>query len=192
MSSRNTWESRHARSSQVAPPSAFVARRARSLVKNRTAGAAPPLALDLAAGAGRHSIYLRTLGYRVVALDFSRNALGAIAGEEPSVCCVQADALALPFDESTFDLIVQTRFLERAIFGPLARLLRPGGHLLVETFGVGQHERTGHPRREFCLEPGELVRLCCDAGLEVLEEPEPGDPAEMGGPVLESAVAVRP
>lgn len=192
MSARNTWESRHARSSQVAPPSEFVARSARASVKDRTAGADPPLALDLAAGAGRHSVYLRALGYRVVALDFSRNALRTIAGEEPSVCCVQADALALPFDQPTFDLIVQTRFLERAIFGPLARLLRPGGHLLVETFGVGQHDRTGHPRREFCLEPGELGRLCRDAGLEVLEETEPGDLAETSGPILEAAVAVRP
>ena len=192
MSSRDTWETRYAESAPVAPPSAFVDREARAVLETFGPTGRTPLALDLACGNGRHSIHLRKIGFRVVALDFSRNALTSLIQKEASLWCVAADALALPLRESVFDLIVQTRFLERRIFRSLGRLLRPRGRLVVETFALGQHELTGHPRREFCLEPEELDRLCRDAGLRVIEPSEAGGEEEIGGALLESAVAERP
>ncbi|MFN8601340.1 MAG: class I SAM-dependent methyltransferase [Candidatus Binatia bacterium] len=128
-------------------------------------------ALDVACGSGRHAALLAELGFRTVAFDHASEACRRVAQENPRVRVVVADASAPPFHDATFALIVQTRFLDRAILPDLFRVLRPGGVLAIETFLVAQHETTGHPRREFCLEPGELERLCRAAWspIEVLE-----------------------
>jgi len=160
-SERERWEARHAQSGAVAAPSGFVVRHARRIADAaRARGARGLRALDLAAGGGRHARLLAALGYRVVALDFSLVALRRLAAAEPAVRALCADATRLPLGRESFDLIVQTCFLERAILPALAASLAGGGTLVLETFLVDQFERSGHPRREFCLERGELVRLC--------------------------------
>jgi len=97
------------------------------------------------------------------------------------VHAVAADALALPFRTTSFAVIVQTLFLERAIFPALFSLLAPGGVLVAETFLLAQHEATGHPRREFCLAPGELVRLCTDGGATRVLDAHEGPVPTAGG-----------
>ncbi len=129
-------------------------------------------ALDVACGSGRHAILLAEHGFRTVAFDHAVAACRRLADDDARVCCVVADAARLPFRDTSFAMIVQTRFLDRAIVPDLLRLLVRGGLLVVETFLVAQHEATGHPRREFCLEPGELEALCRGADVEVVEQRE--------------------
>ncbi len=57
----------------------------------------------------------------------------------PDVAVVQGDAFALPFGDGWFDVVATFRFIhlfavqrQRALLCELARVLRPGGHLLVE------------------------------------------------------------
>ena len=166
MTDRTTWSERHERGAPASPPSPFVRERAQAI-----AALSPhPRALDLACGAGRHARLLAELGFETIALDFALPALRRIRDREPRVLAVAADATRLPLAEDCFDLVVQTCFLDRALFPSLARLLRPGGVLVAETFARAQFEATGHPRREFCVEPGELARLCGPdgAGLEIV------------------------
>lgn len=167
MRHRADWQARHRARPMRSAPSAFVVRHAGELAR-RSPGAR---ALDVACGSGRHTALLAELGFRTVAFDHASAACARVARENPRVDVVVADASALPFHDATFALIVQTRFLDRAILPDLFRLLRPGGVLLIETFLVAQHEATGHPRREFCLEAGELEKLCRAAPyrIEVLE-----------------------
>ncbi|HEX5201369.1 MAG TPA: class I SAM-dependent methyltransferase [Actinoplanes sp.] len=93
--------------------------------------------LELGAGAASGARWLAGQGAEVVAMDLSAGMLRqARAGEERSgvrVPLVQADALALPFAESVFD-VVCTAFGaipfvsdSGAAMGEVARVLRPGG-----------------------------------------------------------------
>jgi SAM-dependent methyltransferase len=177
---------RHARHGPPALPSPFVERHAR-----RLAAAGVGRALDLASGSGRHARVLHALGFTTFALDFSRTALARLHGELPAVRALQADALALPIRPERFVLIVQTRFLERVILPELARALVRGGTLLVETFLVDEFERSGHPRREYCLERGELAGLCSapGVGLTIDEVRETSTPGGADEPFLASIAA---
>lgn len=163
MSDRATWERRHRARPERAPASAFVAAHVENVAR-RARGA---WAVDVACGSGRHTALLLQHGFRAVALDRSHEACRRVAEEQPNAHAVVADASALPLRAGTFALVVQTLFLDRAIVGDLLRLLARGGVLLAETFLVAQHEATGHPRREFCLEPDELAALCRDGGVDV-------------------------
>jgi SAM-dependent methyltransferase len=141
-------------------------------------------AADLAAGSGREAVHLAGQGFAVEAWDIAPEALeraAALAAREgvafeTVVCDLEAPDVALP--AGRYALIVCFRFLHRPLFPAIAEALAPGGHLVYETFRVGQ-ERFGKPRRpRFLLEPGELARAF--PGLEILRHEEP-DPA--GGPL---------
>ncbi len=116
--------------------------------------------LDLACGAGRHTRYLRGLGYRVVAADFDVSRIGDL-GADAAVEIVEADleGSPWPFEGRRFDGIVVTNYLHRPLLPLLADALAPGGVLIYETFAKG-HEQYGRPRNpDFLLEPGELERV---------------------------------
>ncbi len=109
-----------------------------------TARAARPAGgqvLDVAAGPGNVAIELIRQGAReVVALDLSLNMLreGARRGY-PSVRWVNADALRLPFGDDTFDACTISFGLRNvtdppAAIAEFARVLRPGGRLVVCEF----------------------------------------------------------
>lgn len=163
MSDRERWQARHRGLPPRPAPSAFVAAQAERVARAARGGRA----LDLACGSGRHAALLREQGFCTVALDHAAAACRRVADEVPGAHAVIAEAAALPFRANSFALVVQTLFLDRTIFPGLVAVLAPRGVLLVETFLVAQHETTGHPRREFCLEPGELRRLCTETGVAV-------------------------
>lgn len=163
VSDRARWEVRHGERPERDAPSPFVERHVAELARRSRGGRA----LDVACGSGRHAILLAEHGFRTVAFDLAQSACKRLLHDAPNVRTVVADAGSLPFRATTFALIVQTRFLDRALLPHLIRLLAPGGVLLIETFLVAQHEATGHPRREFCLEPGELEILCRGAGIAI-------------------------
>jgi hypothetical protein len=54
-------------------------------------------------------------------------------------------------------------YLYRPLFPQLIKALKPGGVILYETFLLENHLHRQHPRRkEFCLEPNELLTLLRD------------------------------
>jgi SAM-dependent methyltransferase len=139
---------------------------------------------DLACGDGRHALPIAALGHEVVLVDFAERAVrlgvdrgGAIGGLHGVV----ADTLALPFGAGVFDAIVIVHFLERALFSHLARLLRPGGRLIVETFTTRHLDlvaagRARGPRNPaYMLVPGELPRLVAPLRVDEYVETEAMD-----------------
>lgn len=93
-------------------------------------------ALDLACGSGR---YLRQLAQggarRVVAMDFCMPMLRQVAAAQ-RVC---ADMMALPFTDSSFDVVISGLALGHASdvqlwMTEVARVLTPGGTLLYSDF----------------------------------------------------------
>jgi SAM-dependent methyltransferase len=135
----------------VSAPSPWVVRFARRIRENGTV-------LDLAAGSGRHARYLRTLGFRISAVDVDVSGMNDLRGND-EIELVEADleSNSWPFPNRRFDGIVVTNYLHRPLFPVLAASLAPGGVLIYETFAEG-HEKHGRPRNpDFLLREGELL-----------------------------------
>jgi tellurite methyltransferase len=150
-------------------------------------------ALDVAAGAGREAVYLALQGYEVEARDRDPDALARAAAladrHGVSISTVVTDLerepAALP--AGRFRLIVCFRYLHRPLFAQIERALAPGGHLIYETYRLGQ-EKLGRPRRErFLLRPGELESAFPGLVVEHYAELEPS-----GGPVTARLRARKP
>ncbi len=121
------------------------------------------LALDVAAGTGRHSVALGRAGFKVLAIDYAEAALRTLQSiaraEQLSVWPLAADLAELPLPRARFDAILNTNFLDRALVPRLIEALRPGGALLFDTFLIDQ-AATGHPRNpDFLLQHYELREM---------------------------------
>ncbi|OAR24009.1 hypothetical protein A8W25_16210 [Streptomyces sp. ERV7] len=107
--------------------------------------AAPgPRALDLGAGAGRHTLWLAHHGWRVTAVDFSAAALQRTrrqaAAEEVEVTTVLADLASYEPPQDTFGLALITYVhieppQRAALLARAAKALTRGGRLVI----VGHH-----------------------------------------------------
>lgn len=98
----------------------------------------PGDAVDLAAGEGRHAIWLAGLGWRVTAVDFSAAGLarGQAQPGAAAVSWVRADVLQWSAPPRSLDLVL-VAYLHvpeddrQALLGRAVGWLRPGGRLLV-------------------------------------------------------------
>ncbi len=106
---------------------------------------APGRALDLAAGAGRNALWLARRGWRVTAVDFSREGLGRAAERAAehglALDLVQADLYDYHPPAAEFDLVLIAYMhpqaaKREAVFATAAEAVAPGGHLLVIGFDV--------------------------------------------------------
>jgi hypothetical protein len=87
--------------------------------------------------------------------------------------------LPFPYAPRSFAAVVTVNYLHRPLLADLVAAVADGGALLYETYARG-HERFGRPRRrEFLLDPGELLeavrgelRVVAYEDL-ILEEPGP-------------------
>jgi hypothetical protein len=99
------------------------------------------------------------------------------------------EACPWPLARRRFDAVVVTNYLWRPLWPDLLASLSDGGLLIAETFASGQ-ETVGRPsRREFLLEPGELLSRC--AGLRVLAFEDGFEPAPAPGRFVQRIAAVR-
>jgi SAM-dependent methyltransferase len=115
------------------------AERHSDFVERVLGGARPRAVLDLACGAGRHTLALRQRGYRTLGLDLSLTLLT----QPPSFPRVAGDIRRLPFADGAFDWVLNffTSFGyfadERENFEVLEeirRVLAPGGRFLIDLF----------------------------------------------------------
>jgi ubiquinone/menaquinone biosynthesis C-methylase UbiE len=100
--------------------------------------------LDVPCGFGRHAVPLAREGFRVVGVDRSGVLLDEArrrAGDEPWPKLVAADYRELPFADESFDgainLYTSLGYLgdeeDTKVLAEVARVLRPGGRLVIET-----------------------------------------------------------
>ena len=116
-----------------------------ALAAARLAGVEPPAEiLDAPGGFGRHSIPLAEAGFRVTAADRSPVQLEEgrrRASSEEWPRFVQADFRELPFEDGSFDAVLNLFSSigyrgeegDRQMFSEFLRVLRPSGALLIET-----------------------------------------------------------
>jgi demethylmenaquinone methyltransferase/2-methoxy-6-polyprenyl-1,4-benzoquinol methylase len=93
-------------------------------------------ALDVATGTGDLAIALAQRGADVTGSDFSEGMLERARVKSSAVRWEQANAMALPYDDDTFDAVTvgfgarNFSDLERGL-AEMARVVRPGGRLVV-------------------------------------------------------------
>jgi tellurite methyltransferase len=109
----------------------------------------PGRALDLACGSGRNAVWLAEHGWNVTAVDRSPITIPAV---ETHVADLEKHEF--PIAEASWDLIVVCRYLQRDLFEPIKRGLKPGGVALVIVLLM----EPGHERSRFSVQPGELAK----------------------------------
>ncbi len=164
------WDERYRSGAQPSEPSAPL--------PEAVADVQPGLALDLAGGSGRHTLWLAERGWRVHAIDGSQVALsllqddasqrGLLGRIETQCADIEADSFTLP--HASFDLACIFYFLHRPLFAQVRDAVRPGGLFVA---AIHFDDGTGGQYR---LRPGELRDLAEDWGWPILLSREvPGD-----------------
>lgn len=114
-------------------------------------------ALDLGCGEGRHTILLALRGWSVTALDMEPLALSKArsaarrAGIQAEF--MQGDALDLRYPDGRFDLVLDYGCFHHVVSRDwpryrrgIARILRPGGHLVLSVFSMKFRHYEGERR----------------------------------------------
>jgi len=144
----------------IEPPAATLGTRGRA-----------PRILDAGCGTGGNLRHLEALG-RAVGVDLAPEAMARWPTR--GVRATRASLLALPFPDQTFDLVTSFDVIyhawvpdDAAAVKEMARVLRPGGFLLVRVPALeilrGAHDEAVETRRRYTR--SELVGLLETAGL---------------------------
>jgi ubiquinone/menaquinone biosynthesis C-methylase UbiE len=93
-------------------------------------------ALDAACGTGRHTAYLAARGHSVIGVDGSAKMLAVARAKVSGVDFCQGDLHALPLSDQEVDLVLVALALTHVpelepVLAEFARVLRPGGHLVI-------------------------------------------------------------
>jgi len=96
----------------------------------------PGVAVDAACGTGRYAAQLAARGHDVHGFDTSAGMLTLARTKVPDGHFEEAEMTAMPMADSTADLVVNTLAITHVedlvpVFAEAARILRPGGHLLI-------------------------------------------------------------
>lgn len=135
--------------------------------------------LDLASGDGVFAELIAAHAASVTCVDVSSAVIEAARkrlAAFPNVAFHQGDMHHLPYPDASFDHVFAMHALSysvdpAALLREAARLLRPGGRLVVAALRRHQHEETqrAYDHVNLGLEVQELRELLSDAGLKVAE-----------------------
>jgi SAM-dependent methyltransferase len=147
-------------------------------------------ALDIAAGNGRHSLFLARKGFTVDAVDISEVGLSGFASRHPGIRTICADLDQFDIPPSRYDLIINVKFLNRRLYPYLQEGLRPGGvlifHSLLEMDGTKRHPEHC---RDYLLRKNELLHAFLT--LRIIFYREAADPESEDAEEMATLVAVK-
>jgi SAM-dependent methyltransferase len=112
------------------------------------------IALDMAAGTGRHTLHLAKANWKVTAVDISDVALEklATATADTQVQTVCTDLADYHLPSAAFDLVVLYYYFDRTLFSAVINALKPGGMLICKL-------AIGKPSNPAALQQEELLQL---------------------------------
>jgi len=101
--------------------------------------------LDIPCGYGRHARFFASRGCSVVAVDIDEERIfeaKKISSMKPIYWCTADIEAPLPFADNYFDLVLVVHYVSNRIVEIARNALKPGGHLIFETFDArGQNWR---------------------------------------------------
>jgi len=136
--------------------------------------------LDVGCGNGRYLTTMRTLGWQVQGVEFSDDGMRVCRAADLPVH--HGDLHSARFPDAAFDLITVRHVIEHIpephpFMSELARILKPGGRLVIETpnsealgrawFGANWYANDV-PRHLILFAPGNLARLAGRYGMHKL------------------------
>jgi tellurite methyltransferase len=154
---RTRWDRQHLKSSGADQPSTFL----RETIESDAWPVMQGTALDLACGNGRNAIYLAQRGFAVTALDISMVALDQgrrwARRHDLQIDWQQRDLETNGLIAGDFDLITNFNYLQRSLLASIRQAVKPGGHVIFETYLIDQ-AAIGHPKNpEYLLRHNELL-----------------------------------
>jgi tellurite methyltransferase len=163
---QQTWDEKHAAGHGEESPPSFL----KEVLRSQSWDIQPGRALDIATGKGRNAVFLAEHGFKVDAMDISAVALEEARKtaqvKKLEINFIEADIDRAELPEAAYDLIANFNFLQRALIPKIKNALKPGGHIVFETFLIDQKE-LGHPRNPtYLLGHNELLELF--SGFRVL------------------------
>ncbi len=134
------------------------------------------VALDVAAGSGRHALWLAERGLRVTLSDVSPVGLELAAAEANrrglEIDTLEIDLEAEPLPAGPWDVILCFHFLHRPLFAEFARSLSGDGVVVVVHPTRSNLLRHARPGERHLLEDGEMEPLARKSSLEPLRHEE--------------------
>lgn len=126
----------------------------------------PATALDVGCGEGRFCRMLAAEGVACTGLDPAPAMVDAARARDPNGTYLTGFAERLPFSDAQFDLVVSYLTLididdHKAAPAEMARVLTPGGHLLIANL-TSHSTSSAMAGRRRCAETGEELRLLGD------------------------------
>jgi 2-polyprenyl-3-methyl-5-hydroxy-6-metoxy-1,4-benzoquinol methylase len=131
-------------------------------------------ALDLACGLGANALLLAKNNFDVMAWDSSGVAIEKLTSfaqqQNTSLVAQQRDVSLEPPEPESFDVIVVSYFLERAICADIVSSLKPNGLLFYQTYCQQKVVDTGPSNPDFLLKENELLALFSDLNVRFYRE----------------------
>lgn len=167
-----SWDERYRQRPAATEPSEFLVQCACYLPDEGHA-------LDAACGGGRNSVFLAERGFRVTAVDSSREALAQgrelACARKVHINWVQAGLEEFPLPLASFDLAIVFYYRDPGFYARLREALRPGGLLIYQTFTLEQLRfEVGPKNPDHLLKPGELRNAFADWELVFYRETSAG------------------
>ena len=159
---KEKWNKRYENNPISDTPIKIITKYAKEAIGNR--------ALDIAAGMGRNSKYLASIGFEVDALDISSLAISSLQ-DIPNINAKEVDFDTHNLPKESYDLIICTYFLKRDLFPQIIEALKDDGILIYETFVYHPDNEQTPSERSFLLEEGELENTFKDI-LELIDSRE--------------------
>lgn len=138
------------------------------------------LALDVACGVGRNSIFLAQNGFEVEALDISSVALEELdKNNYKNIKTKQIDLESYCPKEDSYNLIVMTNYLDRNLIEKLYKALKKDGILFIETYMFHKENEKTPSNPNFLLKENELKTFFKEEGIILDYEEFFNEPFEM-------------
>ncbi len=127
-------------------------------------------ALDLAAGLGGNARFLAQCGLAVEAWDISDTAVNLLNRWAKTyklpIHAHQVDLSQSAWPDKQFDVVVISRWLDRAVFNRIKQLIKPEGRVFYQTF-LAPVQENGPRNPDYYVRSGELVKAFLPWRIEV-------------------------
>jgi len=171
LADKQKWNEKFTKKSELLKP-----REASAHVQKYVTLARGRKALDLACGAGRHALYLESVGFEVDALDISEVAIDALKEIVDTNFLTSLHVRVFDLDEfkpdkADYDVIIMSNYLDRELIYRASRTLQVEGIFIIETYMDDSANEKKDSNKNSLLQPRELMNFFDDR-FEVLHYAE--------------------